>query len=83
MKINPQIVFQEEIDGSGILFDPNTGRAFGLNPTATLIWKSLAGGAERHGILQELACRTDAPPEVAADLDTFLEQLTEHGFLAS
>ena len=34
MFLNPQIVFRREFDGSGLLFHPDTGEVFALNPTA-------------------------------------------------
>jgi SynChlorMet cassette protein ScmD len=44
---NPLIVLREEFDDWAILFDPDTGNAFGLNPTGVFIWKHLDG---KHGV---------------------------------
>ena len=41
MKLNPLIVCREEFDGSAILFNPDTGDTYGLNPVALLIWKAI------------------------------------------
>jgi hypothetical protein len=44
---NPLIVLREEFDDWAILFDPDTGNAFGLNPTGVFIWKLLDGKPSR------------------------------------
>ena len=41
MRVNPLIVFHREFDGSGILFNPDNGETFGLNPTAAFLWERL------------------------------------------
>ena len=51
MKINTDIVFREEFDGTGILFNPDTGDTYGLNHTAAFIWKSLEAGIGPDGLL--------------------------------
>lgn len=38
---NPLIVLHEEFDDWAILFDPDRGNAFGLNPTGIFVWKLL------------------------------------------
>ena len=45
---NPLIVLREEFDDWAILFDPDSGDAFGLNPIGVHIWKD-----EAEGDLQE------------------------------
>jgi len=40
---NPMVVFREEFDDWAILFDPETGKAFGVNPIGTEIWNKLDG----------------------------------------
>ena len=40
---NPLVVLREEFDDWAILFDPDTGNAFGLNPTGVYLWKLLDG----------------------------------------
>ena len=31
IKVNPSIVVREELEGWGVIFDPDTGDSFGLN----------------------------------------------------
>ena len=34
---NPSIVFREELDDWALLFDPDTGEAYGINPVGAYI----------------------------------------------
>jgi SynChlorMet cassette protein ScmD len=40
---NPVVVLREEFDDWAILFDPDSGNAFGLSPTGVYMWKHLDG----------------------------------------
>jgi hypothetical protein len=40
---NPMVVSREEFDDWAILFDPETGKAFGVDPVGTEIWNKLDG----------------------------------------
>ena len=40
---NPVVMLREEFDDWAILFDPDTGGGFGLNPTGVYLWKLLDG----------------------------------------
>lgn len=82
MRVNPLIVFHREFDGSGILFNPDNGETFGLNPTAAFLWERLSRGLPREQILAELAEASNAPPSAAADFDEFTALLTGKGYLA-
>ncbi len=44
--VNPYVQLREEFDDWAILFNPDTGRGFGLNPTGVRVWKLLDG--EQH-----------------------------------
>jgi hypothetical protein len=66
------VVF-EEFDGDLVVLDLSTGRYFGFNQTATLLWRALIDGAAPADIV------TAAPdlPGVAE----FVEKLVGHGLL--
>ena len=49
---NPLIVLREEFDDWAILFDPDSGDAFGLNPIGVHIWKRLDGNHAVKDILK-------------------------------
>ena len=51
---NPLIVLREEFDDWAILFDPDTGHAFGLNPLGVFVWQRLDGEHSIQDIISEL-----------------------------
>jgi SynChlorMet cassette protein ScmD len=78
---NPLVVLREEFDDWAVLFDPDTGEGYGLNPMSVFIWKRLDG---KHGIediladLRENDCK--GMPEDATDrIQAFVDDLVEHG----
>ncbi len=78
----PLIVLREEFDDWAILFDPDTGNAFGLNPTGVFIWKLLDG---RHGvedIVKSLRDEAEDVPEDAAEhTRQFIAALEQQGLV--
>jgi SynChlorMet cassette protein ScmD len=79
---NSTIVLREEFDDWAILFDPDSGKAFGLNPTSVFIWKLLDGKHTIKDIVSEVKSSCEGVPEdVAGHVRDFLSQLSEHGFL--
>jgi SynChlorMet cassette protein ScmD len=78
---NKSIVFREEFDDWALLYDPDTGDAYGLNPVSALIWKHLDGDHSTGDISRELHKDFDDVPEsVDEDLREFLDTLKEKGF---
>ena len=78
---NPSIVLREEFDDWAILFDPDVGHAFGLNPVCVFIWKLLDGKHTIQDIVAELRENCDdAPDDVETDVRTFVDDLVEHGY---
>ena len=77
---NPLIVLREEFDDWAVLFDPDSGDAFGLNPIGVHIWKRLDGNHAVKDILRDLRERYgDVPGEAAGDLQEFIEDLVQRG----
>ena len=77
---NPLVVLREEFDDWAILFDPDTGDAFGLNPTGVYLWKLLDGAHSIDDMLESL--RQDAegiPDEVYDHLSEFIAELVKQG----
>lgn len=53
-----------------------------LEPVGTLIWKGIECGKDREAILQQILDEFDVELRTAeSDLDAFLQQLREKGFL--
>lgn len=82
MKINPDLVFRKEFDGTGILFNPENGNVFYLNQTSALICSCLEKDTDRESIIAVMREKiSDIPDSLESDLDAFLAQLQEKGFL--
>ena len=77
---NPLVVLREEFDDWAILFDPDTGNAFGLNPTGVLVWRLLDGTRTLDDMLVRLRESADEVPDEASDhVSEFVEELTKRG----
>ena len=79
---NPLIVLREEFDDWAILFDPDTGDGFGLNPVSVFIWKRLDGKHTAQDILRELleTCE-DVPENAEQEIQNFIEELEKKGYV--
>ncbi|MBA2277741.1 MAG: PqqD family protein [Chloroflexia bacterium] len=65
-----------------VLLDTRTGSYRGLNPSATVIWLSLADGADERTAVSAVLDRFDVSSEQAqADLDILVQQLVADGLL--
>jgi len=77
---NPLVVLREEFDDWAILFDPDTGHAFGLNPISVFVWQRLDGKHTIQEILSEMKdTYRDVPLEAENHLREFIDNLLEHG----
>ena len=78
---NPLLVLREEFDDWAILFDPDTGDGFGLNPVSVFIWKCLDGKHAIQDILNKLQENCEEVPENAEqEIKDFVEGLIEKGY---
>ena len=71
---NPEIVFREEFDDWAVLFNPETGDGFGINPIGVYIWKKLNGKHTVGDISRILEKECDEVPE---DVDKFVGEFIE------
>ena len=71
------------LDGNWeILFDPDKGDGFGLNPVSVLIWKLLDGKHDEGAIVAEIRRHYDEVPEDAVDhVQELIERLKERGLV--
>jgi SynChlorMet cassette protein ScmD len=77
---NSLVVLREEFDDWAILFDPDTGNAFGLNPTGVYLWKLLDGEHSLDDLLVRLReSADDVPDEVSDHVSEFVQELTKRG----
>ena len=79
---NPMVVLREEFDDWAILFDPETGKGFGLNPVSVFVWKHLDGKHTAADILSKLRETCENTPEEAEDhIKKFIESLLKEGLV--
>jgi SynChlorMet cassette protein ScmD len=78
---NPLVVLREEFDDWAVLFDPDSGNAFGLSPTGVYLWKCLDGGHTLDVLLQRIRNHADNVPEGISDhIKAFVDALVAQGF---
>lgn len=79
--VNPLIIFREEFDDWAILFDPDAGEGFGVNPVSVFIWKLLDGKHTLQDIMVELRenCE-DMPEDAEKGVTDFIKDLVERGY---
>jgi len=78
---NPLVVLREEFDDWAILFDPDEGEGFGLNPVSVLVWKCLDGKHTIADIMAELRENCENMPEDAEErVRSFVKDVIERGY---
>lgn len=77
---DPSIVLREEFDDWAILFNPDTGNAFGLNPIGVLVWKHLDGKSDMDAIVKTIRETADhVPDNVEEDVRAFMKAAVDLG----
>jgi coenzyme PQQ synthesis protein D (PqqD) len=77
----PHVRHVSTADGT-VLLDIDRGRFYGLNPTATVVWKGLSDGQSVEQITGDLAARFTAPTDqIRADVTALVAQLRDRGVL--
>lgn len=78
---NSLLVLREEFDDWAILFDPDTGNSFGLNPVSAFIFRHLDGKHTIADITTKLKQEcTDAPENASGEVEKFVEDLMQRGY---
>ena len=79
---NPMLVLREEFDDWAVLFDPDTGDGFGLNPISVFVWKRLDGKHTIQDIMKEIQEMCEDVPETAEqEVNDFLDELIKRGYV--
>ena len=79
---NPYVVLREEFDDWAVIFDPDTGRGFGLSPTGVYLWKLLDGKHSVDALLEEVCAHGDNVPEEAEEhIGAFVNALVGEGLV--
>jgi len=77
---NPLVVLREEFDDWAVLFDPNSGNGFVINPVSLYIWKLLDGKHTIKDILEQLRNDCDNVPDDAETyIQEFIQELINRG----
>jgi SynChlorMet cassette protein ScmD len=83
MTANPLIVLREEFDDWALLFNPDTGNTFALNPLGVFIWKLLDGTQTIAEITQRIKeTAEDVPDEVEKQVEDFAQDIIRLGLAA-
>lgn len=70
----------KEFDDWAVLYDPDTGHGFGLNPAGVHVWKLFDGEHAIDTVLEELRHHAEGVPEEAGShIEAFAEQLIAQG----
>ena len=82
LNINPSVVFRENFDDMAIVYNPESGKAFGLNQVGVLIWKLFDGRHTFRDILGEVDKSCFNTPENADEhLRGFITELLDQGLI--
>ena len=83
--VNPMIVFREEFDDWAVLFDPDSGETYGLDPVSAFIWKQLDGTNTQEEILKKLdtECEDGIPEDAPQHVGDFIKDLTNRGLVGT
>jgi len=79
---NPDILLREEFDDWALLFNPNTGKGFGINPVGVFVWKLLDGKHSVNDIVEEVKKNfRNVSNNVDEEVKRFIAALSENGLL--
>lgn len=80
---NQALVLREEFDDWAVLFDPDSGEAYGLDPVGVFLWKRFDGKHDVNMLVAELreACEDEVPQEAREHVSSFIEKLEKKGFV--
>ncbi|MBE6379854.1 MAG: PqqD family protein [Lentisphaerae bacterium] len=84
MKINPFAVMQEEVDHTGIVFNPDNNRVMTLNKSGVVLWKAFENNlsiAEAAALLVENFDGITLP-DAQRDAEKFAAVLCEKNLLS-
>ena len=73
----------QEIDGEVIVLDNESWTYLAGNASAAVLWRALAKGATREGLVARLVERYGPSAGYGADVDDFLDQLRRWKLLES
>ena len=83
MTLNPFAVMQEEVDHTGIVFNPDNNRVLALNKSGVVLWKAFEKGLSLEQAAQELTDVFEVDDDTALrDTQVFADTLCSKGLLS-
>ncbi len=80
--INPYVVLREEFDDWAVLFDPETGKGYGLNPSGVYLSKLFDGEHTMEDLVRELTFDVkDVPVDAPEQITDFIHRLCVEGLV--
>jgi SynChlorMet cassette protein ScmD len=77
---NPSVVLREEFDDWALLFDPDTGEVYGINPVSVFIWGLLDGKHTEEEIVKQINKKFENTPVTVIDeVKSFIDSLVKNG----
>jgi hypothetical protein len=82
LQLRGEAVTWREMDGEVVALDTGQAAYFTANATGTLLWRLLADGTTRDGLVSALCDAYGIGADVAGpDVDTFLAEVRDRGLL--
>ena len=82
LKANPAVVIRDDFDDFAILFDPDSGKAFGLNPVGEVIWKLMKNEITTDNIIKKLNDQCcNVSDDVESEIKEFINNLLKNGLV--
>lgn len=79
-RIKPEMVLRQESDDWALLYDPNTGTAYGLHPVSAFICRLLDGRHTVEFISGQVSRQFyDVPDDSESDIRDFITDLVNNG----
>jgi len=75
-------ILSTELEGEGVLLDPEAGTYFAVNPIGALVWRTLATPMSCAALIEATEAEVAVPLDrLDADVRRFVDQLVEHGLV--
>ena len=77
MKLNPFAIMREEIDGTGLVFSPDTNKVLTLNKSGVLLWNAIRNGDSKEKMVALLMEKFEplTPVQAEKDIENFINDL--------
>jgi SynChlorMet cassette protein ScmD len=82
LTVNPDVVIRNDFEDFAILFDPDSGKVYGLNPVGEIIWKLLKEEITVDNIITKLRVECiEVTNDVEIEVKDFINNLLKNGLI--